>query len=94
MPRTLTGMRHAGDPDLDRVDDLLARLRELEPLKERKRGNFQYRTRAFLHFHADGEDLYADVRLDDVDFERRRVTTTEEQADLVSAVAARIHDHS
>jgi len=79
-------MRHATDADLDRLDALLARLRVVDGLTERKRGNFQHRSRAFLHFHADGDDLYADVRLDGVDFDRRRVTSDAEQRSLVSAI--------
>jgi len=81
-------MRHANDEDLDRIDGLLAELRTFEGLRERKRGNFNARSRAFLHFHADGDDLYADVRLDGVAFARHRVTSPEEQADLVAAIAA------
>ena len=81
-------MRHAKDPDLDRLDGLLARLRDLEPLRERDKGNSSP-ARAFLHFHADGDDRFADVRLGGVDFERRRVTNADEEADLVSAIAAR-----
>jgi hypothetical protein len=84
-------MRHARDDDLDRVEDLLERLRQLgPPLVERKRGNFQHRSRAFLHFHADGDDLYADVRLDGVDFARRRVTGADEQAALVAEIEAAV----
>ena len=81
-------MRHVTGEDLDRLDDLLGDLRRFEALRERKRGNFQRGSRAFLHFHADGDDLYADVRLDGVDFARHRVTTRDEQAGLVAAIAA------
>jgi hypothetical protein len=83
-------VRHARDDDLDRLEDLLARLRQVGPLVERKRGNFQHRSRAFLHFHADGDDLYADVRLDGVDFARRRVTGAAEQAGLVAEIEAAV----
>jgi hypothetical protein len=83
-------MRHATEADLDRLDDLLAELRKVPAIRERKRGYFQHRSRAFLHFHADGDDMYADVRLDGVDFSRHRVTTPDEQADLVAAIAAAV----
>ena len=81
-------MRHVTDEELDRLDDLLGELRRFEALRERKRGNFQLGSRAFLHFHADGDDLYADVRLDGVDFARHRVTRKDEQAGLVAAIVA------
>lgn len=81
-------VRHANEHDLDRLADLLSELRSIDGLAERKRGTFQIRSRAFLHFHADGEDFYADVRLDGIDFERRRVTSADEQNTLVHAVRA------
>lgn len=80
-------MRHATEADLDRVEDLLGRLRGVDGIVERKRGNFQRGPRAFLHFHEDGEDMYADVRLAD-DFVRRRVTSVAEQDALVAEIAA------
>jgi hypothetical protein len=80
-------VRHATEVDLDRLDDLLGRLREIDGLVEGKRGKFQRRSKAFLHFHEDADDLYADVRLTD-DFVRRRVTTAAEQADLVGEIEA------
>ena len=47
---------------------------------------FYRRSRACLHFHADGDDTYADVRLDGDEFERTRATTKAEQRALVAAV--------
>jgi hypothetical protein len=88
-------VRHANEQDLDRIADLLAELRSVDGLRERKRGTFQIGqtrvgSRAFLHFHADGDDFYADVRLDGVAFERRRVTSAKEQATLVDTVRAHL----
>ncbi len=60
-------------------------LRKLRPLKERKRGYFSRGSRAFLHFHEDAGDLYVDVRLDSA-FQRIKVTSRDEQADLLSHV--------
>ena len=81
-------VRHATDADLDRLESLLERLRTRSELRERKRGTFQLRSRAFLHFHGDGGDLYADVRLDGVSFERWCVTAEAEQQSLYEAVSA------
>ena len=81
------GMRHATEADLDRLERLLVRLRTIEGLTERKRGLFQRRSKAFLHFHGDGDDLYADVRLTE-DFVRSRVTTPAEQEALAATVEA------
>jgi hypothetical protein len=78
-------VKHAGDPALDRLEDLLAELRKLTGLTQRKRGVFYRRSRAFLHFHEDPTGLYADVRLGS-DFERHRVTTRKEQRALLARV--------
>jgi hypothetical protein len=81
----LNAVRHATDEDLDRLEPLLAGLRGLSRLRERKRGSFSHGSRAFLHFHEDAGDLYVDVRLADT-FERKRVTSAAEQADFLSRV--------
>jgi hypothetical protein len=79
----LDGVRHATEDDLDQLEPLLAELRELPQLRERKRGSFSRGSKAFLHFHADGGDLYVDVKLDG-DFQRMRVTSDDERAEFVS----------
>jgi N-acetylglutamate synthase-like GNAT family acetyltransferase len=79
-------VRHAREEDLDRIEPLLAQLRAIDGLTEKSRGVFYRRSKACLHFHADGDDTYADVRLDTDDFERTRATTKAEQRALVAAV--------
>jgi hypothetical protein len=54
-------MRHARDSDLDRLEDLLAELRILPGLVEKKRGVFYRKSRSFLHFHEDPKGLFADI---------------------------------
>jgi hypothetical protein len=76
-------VRHATQEDLDRLAALLAGLRKIPQLRERKRGYFSRGSRAFLHFHEDAGDLYADVKLDGA-FQRMRVTSPAEQADLLA----------
>jgi hypothetical protein len=79
-------MRHARGADLDRIEPLLDELRAIDGLTEKSRGVFYRRSTACLHFHADGDDTYADVRLVTDDFERLRATTKAEQRALVAAV--------
>jgi hypothetical protein len=76
-------VRHATDEDLDRLAPLLAELRKLPQLRERKRGYFSRGQHAFLHFHEDAGDFYVDVKLGSK-FQRTRVTTPTEQAAFLS----------
>jgi hypothetical protein len=80
-------VRHATDEDLDHLEELLAELRQLPELRERKRGSFSRGSRAFLHFHEDAGDFYVDVRLDKA-FQRMRVSSRGEQADFLAEVRA------
>jgi hypothetical protein len=86
-------VRHATPEDLDHVEELLGELRQLPQLRERKRGHFSRGSRAFLHFHEDAGDLYADVRLDSK-FQRMRVTSRGEQAEFLSQVRAALQPAS
>jgi hypothetical protein len=78
-------VRHATQDDLDRLEPLLAQLRKLPGLRERKRGYFSRESRAFLHFHEDAGDFYVDVKLDGK-FQRMRVTSHAEQAEFLAQV--------
>ena len=78
-------MRHATQEDLDRIEVLLADLRALPRLRERKPGYFSRGSRAFLHFHEDAGELYVDVRLASA-FQRMRITSRVEQVALLSQV--------
>jgi hypothetical protein len=80
-------MRHATAEDLDRLEPLLAELRALPQLRERKRGSFSRGSRAFLHFHEEAGDLYVDVKLDSA-FQRLRVTSDADRADFLAQVKA------
>lgn len=84
-------MRHARDQDLDRLEDLLAALRGLPGLTEKKRGTFYRRSRAFLHFHEDPKGLFADVRdAADRNFERIDVTEANGRAQLLRIAQQRL----
>lgn len=82
-------MKHAGARSLDRISGLLASLRALELLKEKRPGVFYLRSKAFVHFHDDGDDVFADVRaLGDTEFARLEVTSTSGQRTLLQIARA------
>ena len=81
-------MKHAGPAALDTLEPLLARVRALPGLKEKARGTFYVKSRAFLHFHEDPAGLFADVRLAGDDFTRLRVTDFAEQDELMRQLEA------
>ena len=85
-------MRHARDQDLDRLEDLLAQLRGLPGLVEKKRGVFYLKSRAFLHFHEDPKGLFADIGggPHGGPFERIDVTRPAGQAELIKAARERL----
>ncbi len=69
-------MKHAGPAALDALEPLLAQIRALPGLKEKARGVFYLKSRAFLHFHEDPAGLFADIRDPGAaDFDRLRVDT-------------------
>lgn len=81
-------MKHAGAQALDRLEPLLARLRGFDALKERSRGVFYFKSRAFLHFHEDPAGLFADIRAATGDFERLKVDDPAGQGTLLGKVEA------
>lgn len=86
-------MRHATEADLNCLEELLAELRNLPQLRERKRGYFSQGPHAFLHFHEDAGDFYVDVKLHG-SFERVRVTTRGEQTFFLTQVKSALQSNS
>lgn len=82
-------MRHARAAALDALDDLITALRGIDGLKEKGRGVFYRKSRAFLHFHEDGERLFADIRSGD-DFDRFDVTASAARAHVLAEVRRRV----
>jgi len=78
-------MKHAGAAALDRLEPVLRRVRALPQLRERSRGVFYLRTRAFLHFHEDPKGLFADLRIG-ATWSRARVSTVAERARLLRRI--------
>jgi hypothetical protein len=83
-------VRHARDQDLDRIEPLLAQIRTAAPLlREKKRGVFYLRGRAFLHFHEDPKGMFADIGAGDgKDFERLQVDDPAGASAVLARVAA------
>jgi hypothetical protein len=73
-------MKHASLETLHALKDLLAELRLMPGLVERKPGIFYRRSQAFLHFHDDPLGWFADVKLNGQAFERFPVTTAQQRA--------------
>jgi hypothetical protein len=78
-------MRHASPATLDALEPLLAEIRQVEGIVERRRGIWYLRSRGFLHFHEDPAGFFADLKTGD-DFERFRVATAGERRALVARV--------
>lgn len=55
-------MKHATDASLDSLATILAAIRELPGLRERKRGAFYRKSSGFLHFHEDPLGMFADLK--------------------------------
>jgi len=86
-------MKHAGGEALDRLESLLAQIRLLPNLKEKKRGLFYLKGRSLLHFHEDPAGLFADVAWRGEDI-RLRVSEPEEQRRLLETVAGFLGEKS
>ena len=82
-------MKHAGPEALDKLEPILAELRKLTGLRERKRGAFYLGPAGFLHFHEDPAGCFADLKIDG-EFVRYRVNTEKEMAALVRRAGAEV----
>jgi hypothetical protein len=79
-------MRHAGPDTFERLADLLQELRKRTPLTEKSPGCFYFKSKAFLHFHDDPAGIFADVKLDQENFFRLRVSTRTERMVLLRKI--------
>jgi len=80
-------MRHAGPTALDALEPLLVELRGFSGLREKGRGVFYMKSRAFLHFHEDPAGLFADIRAPDgLDFERINVDGEAGRLEIITRV--------
>jgi hypothetical protein len=82
-------MKHAGPAALDTIEPLLATIRQAGGLKEKSRGIFYLKSKAFLHFHEDPAGMFADIRAaDGKDFDRIKVDDPVGAKDLLDRVRA------
>lgn len=79
-------MKHAGAATLTQLDPLLTDIRKRPLLREKSLGAFYCKSKAFLHFHEDVAGIFADVKLDFVEFTRLRATTEKEQRALLKKI--------
>ena len=79
-------MKHASPSAIARLAPLLKKLKAITPLREKKPGVYYVKSKAFLHFHEDGDAIYADVRLHPPDFDRLPATTSAEQKALINKI--------
>jgi hypothetical protein len=85
-------MKHAGAAVLDQLEPLLDRIRAAGVLREKSRGIFYLKSRAYLHFHEDPAGIFVDIRAQDgKDFDRIELDPSVEGEILarIAAVAGR-----
>lgn len=78
-------MKHASPATLDTIEPLLAGVRKVPALRERRRGIFYLKSVAYLHFHEDPAGLFADVKLDGA-WKRIDVTKADAKRKLLASV--------
>jgi len=87
-------MRHVQESDLERLSaflqDLDALCAKTTALKVRKKGVYYLKSKAFLHFHEDDGDLFADVKLDGITFDRFNVSRRSDQHQLLKAIKGKL----
>jgi hypothetical protein len=79
-------VKHATAATLDRLEELLGKIRETGALKEKSRGVFYLRSKAALHFHEDPAGMFADLRAGE-EWQRMPVNSGAEWARLLRRVA-------
>jgi hypothetical protein len=87
-------MLHATENTLAKFSALLASLRAIEGLNEKRPGVFYRKSKAFVHFHEDPTGLFADLRVNvDEGFVRIRVESKVEQSTFIKTITSALtHD--
>lgn len=79
-------MKHASAETITKIEALIDRIRSFSGLTEKKPGIYYYKSSAFLHFHEDGDQIYADIKRVSAKFERLPVTTKTQQDHLLRII--------
>jgi hypothetical protein len=81
-------VKHAGAAVLDQLEPLLDRIRARGVLREKSRGIFYLKSRAYLHFHEDPAGVFVDIRAaDGKDFDRMKLDQAVE-SEILARIAA------
>jgi hypothetical protein len=81
-------VKHAGAAVLDQLEPLLDRIRARGALREKSRGVFYLKSRAYLHFHEDPAGVFVDIRAaDGKDFDRMKLDSAVE-TEILARIAA------
>ena len=83
-------MKHAGPDALDQLEPILAEIRRLGGLKEKKRGAFYCGSIGFLHFHEDPAGFFADLKIGD-DFVRFPINSKAQTQTFLRRAAASLN---
>ncbi len=83
-------MKHAGPQALDQLEPILAEIRRLEGLREKKRGAFYRGSSGFLHFHEDPAGFFADLKIGD-DFARFPINSKSQTQTFLRRAAAALN---
>ncbi|MGA2549923.1 MAG: hypothetical protein ABSF50_07225 [Burkholderiaceae bacterium] len=78
-------MRHATPSDLLAIETLLAALRARPELRERTPGSFYRKSQAFLHFHEDRGQLFADLK-EGAEFVRHALLSPKDEEKLLARI--------
>ena len=79
-------MKHATAKTLEQISSLLAGLRQLPRMVERRPGVFYLKGKAFLHFHEDPAGIFADIKIGN-DWERFTVNGVQGRSKFLKLAA-------
>jgi hypothetical protein len=79
-------VKHITREKLQDLQALLASLKTINGLREKTPGVFYRKSSAFLHFHEEGEQIFADIKLDGKNFTRLPASTARQRQSLLMQI--------